>query len=259
MNAFVEHHRESIRFQYSCFDRILFNAIIQPLQRPPVIVGFLDQYRHVPSLTRQYFRQVSENYHRWAEKLAAAARTRIVEPPKGVRREQWVEPFYRRLRAEAGIAVILKSRENARVAVSFATRTGGNRIEVYSRFVWQYYFYVRDREFGRMFLRVCPYFPFNARVCINGHDGWPARCGAKGSRFAKRATPSWRARTPNASSNSPMPCRQRISGPVPSGGWSGWCPSSLPTSAAGAGVGTACSSVKSSTAPISSSFAGPSS
>jgi hypothetical protein len=37
MNAFVEHHRESIRFQYSCFDRILFNAIIQPLQRPPVI------------------------------------------------------------------------------------------------------------------------------------------------------------------------------------------------------------------------------
>jgi hypothetical protein len=86
MNAFVEHHRESIRFQYSCFDRILFNAIIQPLQRPPVIVGFLDQYRHVPSLTRQYFRQVSENYHRWAEKLAAAARTRIVEPPKGVDR-----------------------------------------------------------------------------------------------------------------------------------------------------------------------------
>jgi hypothetical protein len=187
MNAFVEHHRESIRFQYSCFDRILFNAIIQPLQRPPVIVGFLDQYRHVPSLTRQYFRQVSENYHRWAEKFAAAARTRIVEPPKGVRREQWVEPFYRRLRAEAGIAVILKSRENARVAVSFATRTGGNRIEVYSRFVWQYYFYVRDREFGRMFLRVCPYFPFNARVCMNGHEWLACQMRREGVAFRQAA------------------------------------------------------------------------
>jgi hypothetical protein len=174
MNAFVEHHRESIRLQYSCFDRILFNAIIQPLQRPPVIVGFLDQYRKVPSITRKYFRQVSEGYHQWVRDLSSRRHIEIVEPPKGVRREEWVETFYRRLRSESGIAVILKSRENARVAVSYPTQTGGNRIEVYPRFVDQYYFYLRDRDFGKMFLRICPYFPFNARVCLNGHE-WLAQ------------------------------------------------------------------------------------
>jgi hypothetical protein len=63
-----------------------------------------------------------------------------------------------------GIAVVLKSRENARIAVSYATASGGNRIEVVTRFVWQYYFYLRDQEWGRMFVRIPTYFPFNAGV-----------------------------------------------------------------------------------------------
>jgi len=29
MNAFYEHHKNSIRFQYRCFDRILLNGLIQ--------------------------------------------------------------------------------------------------------------------------------------------------------------------------------------------------------------------------------------
>lgn len=32
MNAFHEHHRDSIRFGYRCFDRILLNGLIQPFQ-----------------------------------------------------------------------------------------------------------------------------------------------------------------------------------------------------------------------------------
>lgn len=173
MNSFLKHHADNIRFTYSCFDRILFNAIIQPLQQPAVVVGFLDQYRNAPPLAPKYFKRISEDYHRWVEALAADRGIQIVQPPKGVRREQWVDRFYRRLRSPS-IAVILKSRENARVAVSYPSKTGGHRIELYTRFVWQYYFYLQDRDFGRMFLRICPYFPFNARICINGHE-WLAQ------------------------------------------------------------------------------------
>jgi hypothetical protein len=174
VNPFVEHHRESIRFQYSCFDRMLLNAVVQPMQQPAMIVGFLDKCRQVPSITKAYFGHVSEDYHRFAGRLAATQRIQIVEPPKGIRREDWVEPFYQRFGSRFGIVVILKSRENARIAVSYPTSSGGNRIQVCTRFVWQYYFYLRDREWGRMFLRICPYFPFNARVCVNQHE-WLAR------------------------------------------------------------------------------------
>ena len=34
MNAFYEHHKDSIRFGYRCFDRILLNGLIQPFQQP---------------------------------------------------------------------------------------------------------------------------------------------------------------------------------------------------------------------------------
>src|SRR5262252_968504 len=166
---------------------MLLNAIVQPMQQPARIVGFLDKCRQVPSITKAYFRSVSEDYHRFVVRLAATHRVPIVQPPKGVRREDWVEPFYQRLGTRFGIAVILKSRENARIAVSYPTANGGNHIEVYTRFVWQYYFYLRNQDWGRMFLRICPYFPFNARICVNQHEWLARRLQEEGVFFRKAA------------------------------------------------------------------------
>ena len=33
MNSFYEHHKDSIRWHYRCFDRILLNGLIQPIQQ----------------------------------------------------------------------------------------------------------------------------------------------------------------------------------------------------------------------------------
>ena len=33
-----------------------------------------------------------------------------------------------------------------------------------------YYFYVFDDDFGPFFLKFCSYFPYNAKLCINGHE-----------------------------------------------------------------------------------------
>jgi hypothetical protein len=55
VNPFVEHHQQSIRFQYSCFDRMLLNAVVQPMQRPALNVGYLDKCKHLPLITRPTF------------------------------------------------------------------------------------------------------------------------------------------------------------------------------------------------------------
>ena len=34
----------------------------------------------------------------------------------------------------------------------------------------QFYFYCVDRDFGPFFLKFCSYFPYNAKVCLNGHE-----------------------------------------------------------------------------------------
>jgi hypothetical protein len=46
MNAFYEHHRDSILWQYRCFDRILLNGLIQPFQQQERVAGFFNTYRN---------------------------------------------------------------------------------------------------------------------------------------------------------------------------------------------------------------------
>jgi hypothetical protein len=33
-----------------------------------------------------------------------------------------------------------------------------------------YYFYLVDADFGPLFIKFCSYFPYTARVCLNGHE-----------------------------------------------------------------------------------------
>jgi hypothetical protein len=33
-----------------------------------------------------------------------------------------------------------------------------------------YYFYCVDADFGPFFLKFCSYFPYNAKLCLNGHE-----------------------------------------------------------------------------------------
>jgi hypothetical protein len=41
-----------------------------------------------------------------------------------------------------------------------------------------FYFYCVDADFGPFFLKFCSYFPYNAKLCINGNE-WAKRQAAK--------------------------------------------------------------------------------
>ena len=48
-------------------------------------------------------------------------------------------------------------------------KTNRWHLQIAERWVVQYNFYINDRRWGRMFVRMCPYLPFSARVCLNQH------------------------------------------------------------------------------------------
>ncbi len=60
MNAFYEHHQNSIRFGYRCFDRILLNGLIQPFQQPERVVGFFSVYRNQYPVSRDVLREIAD-------------------------------------------------------------------------------------------------------------------------------------------------------------------------------------------------------
>ncbi|MFL6222335.1 MAG: hypothetical protein ACJ75K_05795 [Actinomycetes bacterium] len=49
------------------------------------------------------------------------------------------------------------------------------------RAVTVYYFYVLDGDFGPGFIKLCSYFPYPAKVWLNGHE-WAKRQAAKAGR-----------------------------------------------------------------------------
>ena len=91
MNAFYEHHKDSIRFGYRCFDRILHNGLIQPFQQPERVIGFFDTYRHLYPVSRDVLRGAADRFQVWVKEQADKWNAPIVEAPKG-RRDEFVEP-----------------------------------------------------------------------------------------------------------------------------------------------------------------------
>jgi hypothetical protein len=94
MNAFYEHHKDSIRFGYRCFDRILLNGLIQPFQQPGRVVGFFSTYQHLHPVSRDILRGAAEQFHLWVKEQPDKWNAPIVEPPSG-RRDEFVDPYFR--------------------------------------------------------------------------------------------------------------------------------------------------------------------
>ena len=62
MNTFYEHHKNSIRFQYRCFDRILLNGLIQPVQQEQRVVGFFDTIGQPNKITVIFGRKIQKHH-----------------------------------------------------------------------------------------------------------------------------------------------------------------------------------------------------
>ena len=65
MNSFYEHHKDSVRFHYRCFDRILLNRLIQPFQQPERVIGFFDAYRHLYPVSWGTLHGIADRSQQW--------------------------------------------------------------------------------------------------------------------------------------------------------------------------------------------------
>ena len=173
VNAFYEHHQDNIRFSYRCFDRILLNGLIQPFQQPERVVGFFNTYRQLYPVSRDVLRDIAGQFQNWVKNRSESWGAPILEAPQG-RRDDFVEPYFRKAKPDQ-VVVILKAREPAGILIAIGNKKDNRwQLQIAQRWVMQYNFYVNDRNWGRMFVRRCPYFPFSARVCLNQHH-WLAQ------------------------------------------------------------------------------------
>src|SRR5215831_3442416 len=182
MNAFYEHHKNNIRFHCRCFDRILLNGTIQPFQQEQRVVGFFTEYRNLYPVSRDVLRDIATQFHNWVKNRSQKWNVPILEAPDG-RRDEFVEPYFKRAKADA-VVCIIKAREPARILTAIGNKKENRwHLELKQRWIEQYNFYINDADWGRMFVRMCPYFPFSARLCLNQHHWLANRMREENIRF----------------------------------------------------------------------------
>jgi len=177
MELFTQLFGDLLAFVYHCFDRIVIYGYLSGLSRPEQVAHFFRNVVGVPAVDKEVLSQRTADYQAWVEAFARNRRLPIEWAERGVRKEDYVLPWQRRMtkREAYGVYFIFKSMEQGatfRVTTpKYATKDPNYRILApqRSRFT-HYYFYIRDEVLGPMVMRVASFFPFQTSYYLNGHS-----------------------------------------------------------------------------------------
>src|SRR6202048_4612576 len=113
MELFTQLFGDLLAFVYHCFDRIVIYGYLSGLSRPEQVVHFFRQVVGVPVVGKEILSQRTADYQNWVEAFARNHRRPIEWAEKGVRKEDHVLPWQRRMvRDDAyGVYFIFKSME----------------------------------------------------------------------------------------------------------------------------------------------------
>jgi hypothetical protein len=127
--------------------------------------------------------EIADQFQYWLKNRSEKWGAPVIEAPEDKRRDDFVEPYLQPCPSDR-VAVILKAREPARILVAIGGKNNDSpHLEFKQRWVNQFNFYLNDKRWGRMFVRMCPYFPFSARVCLNQHHWLALRMREEGIDF----------------------------------------------------------------------------
>ena len=177
MELFTKLFGDLLLFVYHCFDRIVIHGYLSGLSRPEQVVHFFRKVVGIPVVSKEILSQRTADYQNWVEAFARNHNIPIEWAEKGVRKEDYVLPWLRRMtkRNAYGVYFIFKSMEQGpsfRVSVpKYPTKDPNHRIlaRQRSRFTHDY-FYIRDEVLGPMVMRVATFFPFQTTYYLNGHN-----------------------------------------------------------------------------------------
>jgi hypothetical protein len=187
INEVLEGH---VALEVECVDRLYLNAYVPRLQVGGQVVGFLTGHLGKPVPSPALFAQIGKRFRREVKAFAAGQGIPILRLRKpdrgrwGDRKLDHVRPYLERAEREGrfGVVAIVAAQE---IQWVFGARNRSRKpgvanfeFEREERRVGVYYFDVYDREFGPGFIKICCYFPYPAKVWLNGHQ-WAKRQAAR--------------------------------------------------------------------------------
>jgi DNA-binding transcriptional ArsR family regulator len=166
---------EHVTLEVECIDRLYLNLYVPILQEPAGIGHFWIRHRGHRFATSSLMAPMTRAFVTSIERFAEREGIPLITFKKGQRKEDIAKEYLATFSRDEGVLFIGKAQEKASVTRTEKRRnptTGGTYpwLVKTTSIVNQYYFYCLDRDFGPFFLKLCSYFPYNGKLCINGHE-----------------------------------------------------------------------------------------
>jgi hypothetical protein len=174
-----------------CLDRVYLNAYVPVLQSSGQVVAFMTQHLGLPIPSPAIFEKIGQRFRRSVAAFADANSIPWVKFAKDGRKADVMAPYLKRAAAtgRSQVAAIGVAQEFQRVWAAYqrdtATAAPQYTFAKADRRVTCYYFYLWDEDFGPAFIKVCAYFPYPAKIWVNGHEWAKRQAAAAGIAFTE--------------------------------------------------------------------------
>src|SRR5437667_9624316 len=181
--------KEHVVLELECIDRMYLNAYVPKLTSEAGIAAFCRGYLgHRFASTKQAV-EMTTRFVKSIETFLQRESLELVRFKKGQRKDNVLQQKLRTFKKQEGVIFVGVAQEKVRVPrTTRKALPGGGTIPwiLYSTaMVNVYYFYCRDQDFGPFFLKFCSYFPYSAKLCLNGHEY--AKCQLRREGIAYKA------------------------------------------------------------------------
>jgi len=155
-------------------DRMYLNVYVPTLQRDKDVAWFFRGHRRQPFASSALMAPISRRFVAALERYAERHGIEVVPFRPGERKDDVMAERLKRFECAEGVVFIGKAQEKSAVFRTEKRHWPNGKsypwIVRSSAMVNQYYVYAVDRDFGPFFLKFSSYFPYNAKLCLNGHE-----------------------------------------------------------------------------------------
>ena len=155
-------------------DRMYLNVYQPKLQSEKQAACFFRFHRGQPVASSSLMGVMTNAFLRQVDDFVEQEQIPVVAFKKGQRKDDVAADYRERFQGTEGVLFLGKAQEKVTV---FRTekRTGSDG----KKYPWivksatpvnQFYFYCPAADFGPFFLKFSTYFPYNAKLCLNGHE-----------------------------------------------------------------------------------------
>src|SRR5271157_1567355 len=166
---------QHVTLELEGIDRMYLNVYQPKLQHAGGVVSFFRFHRKQPVVSSALMEPISSAFIKSIETFVEQSNIPLLTFAKKQRKDDIAATYLARFEGSEGVLFVGKAQEKIGV---FRTEKRTNE-KTGKKYPWivkstamvnQYYFYGVDQDFGPFFLKFSSYFPYNAKLCINGHE-----------------------------------------------------------------------------------------